>query len=353
VNLALGPLAGALAAGNRALLKPSEATPRTAALLGRAIRDRFTAEEIAVVEGGPDIAEAVSQLPLDHLLFTGSTMIGRMVASAAAPNLVPLTLELGGKSPAFVHPDYPVAEAADRIAIGKLFNAGQTCIAPDYVLLARGKEEVFLEAMRDVVTRRWGEVPGSAAYTSLASDRGYARMVAMLDEARKDGARIERIGGLTPAGSRKLAPHLVFGAKPDSMLLQEEVFGPILPVVTYEAVEDALAFIHARPHPLAFYCFDADLDRARTLLSRVVSGGAVINDTIAHFAQENLPFGGVGQSGMGAYHGRAGFDTFSHRRAIMQASSSSPAHHLLAPPYGKALDLALSALRSSAGKWLG
>lgn len=347
VDLALGPLAGVLAAGNRALLKPSELTPRTSALLAQLVADAFTVDEVAVVEGGADVARAVTELPLDHLVFTGSTHVGRLVAGAAAPNLVPTTLELGGKSPVLIHPEYPVATAADRVAIGKLFNAGQTCIAPDYVLLPRGKETVFLEAFREAVARRWGDF---SQYTSVASDRGLARLDALVASAAAAGARVERVG--EPKGGRRFAPTLVFDLPPDHALLQEEIFGPILPVVVYDRVEDALAFVRARPRPLAFYVFDEDTGRAEQLLAGVVSGGAVINDTLIHFAQENLPFGGVGASGTGAYHGRAGFDRFSHRRGVVAASSYSAAWRVVAPPWGAVLERSVQALLGRLGRFI-
>ena len=353
VNLALGPAAAALGAGNRVLVKPSELTPRTAELLGRAVRDFFTAEEVAVVEGGPEVARAVAELPLDHLFFTGSTAVGKLVARAAAENLVPVTLELGGKSPALVHPDYPVATAAERIALGKLFNAGQTCIAPDYVLLPEGREAVFLEAFRASVQRRWPAVLANEQYTAVVSDRHLARLRALVDDARKKGARVETLGDGDPGGSRRLEPTLVFGATNGMLLMQEEIFGPVLPVLGYRTLDEAVAGINARPRPLAFYCFDEDEARGQATLRRVVSGGACLNDTVVHFAQENLPFGGVGASGSGAYHGVHGFETFSHRRGVVVASALSPARQLLAPPYGRALEAVVSALASKVGRYLG
>lgn len=344
VNLALGPLVAALAAGNRALLKPSEATPRTAALLGRALRDRFSAEEVAVVEGDASVARAVTTLPLDHLFFTGSTTVGTAVALAAAAGLVPVTLELGGKSPVLVGPDAPVAHAAARIAVGKLFNAGQTCIAPDYVLVPRGKVDVFVAAFRDAV-EAMGE---TARQTAVISDRAIARLEGLLAEAEAGGATLERVAQNGPG--RRMAPVLVLRPPPEGRLLSEELFGPVLPILEYDDVEAAITYVQGRPRPLAFYVFEPDERRAAAILSRVVSGGASINDTLVHFGQENLPFGGVGQSGMGAYHGRAGFDSFSHVRGVLSASAWAPARHLLAPPYGRVLNAALAALRGPLGR---
>ena len=338
VNLALGPLAFALAAGNRALIKPSELTPRTSARLAELIAEHFTAEEVAVVEGGADVAREVTALPLDHLLFTGSTRVGRQVAASAAANLTPTTLELGGKSPCLIHPDYPVARAADRIAAGKLFNAGQTCVAPDYVLLAEGQEEAFLAAFRARVDQAYPGLPDNPRYTSVISPQHFERLQRLLDDARAKGARLEQTGGAPDPATRRMAPVLVFGATDQMGVMQEEIFGPILPVRTVRSLDAALEQIADRPHPLAFYYFDEKPGRAREVLRKTTSGGACLNDTLAHFAQEELPFGGVGASGMGAYHGRAGFEAFSHARGVLQASRFSPAHRLQVPPYGKFLE---------------
>ncbi|GDX80804.1 aldehyde dehydrogenase [Deltaproteobacteria bacterium] len=344
VNLALGPMVAALAAGNRVLLKPSEVTPRTAALLGRALRDRFTAEEVAVVEGNAEVARAVTSLPLDHLFFTGSTAVGTLVAQAAAASLVPVTLELGGKSPVLVTRDAPMAHAAARVAVGKLFNAGQTCIAPDYVLLPRGKLDVFVAAFRDAVER----MGPSARQTAVISDRAHARLLALLAEAEAGGATLEHVG--SDGAGRRMAPVLVLHPPAHGRLLTEELFGPVLPILEYDSLDTAIRYVQGRPRPLAFYVFEPDVRRAESLLRRVVSGGASINDTLVHFGQENLPFGGVGQSGVGAYHGRAGFDSFSHIRGVLSASAFAPARHLLAPPYGRLLEGALAALRGPLGR---
>jgi coniferyl-aldehyde dehydrogenase len=251
VNLALGPLAAAFAAGNRVLLKPSELTPTTSALTAQLIRETFAGDEIAVVTGGPDVAQAVSALPLDHLLFTGSTRVGREVARAAASSLTPVTLELGGKSPVLVHPDYPLAHAAARIVIGKLFNAGQTCIAPDYVLVPRGREEAFAQEFRKRVHAQYPDLAQNPDYSAMASPSGYQRMKDLLADAAARGARVESIcPGVPPEQtSRKIAPALVHGATAEMRVLQEEIFGPILPIVTYESLDEALAFIPRRGRP--------------------------------------------------------------------------------------------------------
>ncbi len=340
VSLALCPLAAALAAGNLALVKPSELTPRTAALLGEAIRETFTAEEVAIVEGGPEVAQQVTRLPLDHLFFTGSTQVGRKVALAAAENLVPTTLELGGKSPALVHPDFPIAQAAERIALGKLFNGGQTCIAPDYALLPAGREAAFSQAFHATVQRCYPALGRGPGYTSVINAAHLERLRLLIADARAQGARIEvvRPDGEPPEGSRKLLPTLVFDVDDSMRLMQEEIFGPVLPVMSYRTLDEARAYINAHPHPLALYYFDRDTGRAEELLRHTLSGGACLNDTLIHFAQEELPFGGVGQSGSGAYHGRAGFLTFSHARGVLAASRFFPAKRVQSPPYGELLD---------------
>ena len=229
VNLLLAPLVGALAAGNRAVLKPSELTPRTAELLGEALRERFSADELAVVEGGADVAAELTHLPLDHLFFTGSTAIGRKVAMAAAENLVPVTLELGGKCPAWIHPDYPLARAAERIALGKLFNGGQTCIAPDYVLVADGKDESFAAALETAALRAYPDLPATSDYTSIVNTKHRERLLELLDDAKKRGARLHPIGAAPDPGSRKIAPTLVLGATMEMKVMQEEISAPSSP----------------------------------------------------------------------------------------------------------------------------
>ncbi len=345
VDLALGPLSGALAAGNRALIKPSELTPKTSAAIARAVRDTFTAEEVAVVEGGAEVARELTTLPLDHILFTGSTHVGRLVATAAAQNLTSTTLELGGKSPTVVHPEFPLARAAERIAIGKMFNAGQTCIAPDYVMVKEGTERRFAEEFKAVVARLYPDLANNPDYSSIANPRAYERLKGLLADAEAQGAKCEPLVSLpVQVKSRKLAPTLVFGATDQMKVMQEEIFGPILPVLTYSSLDDALAYVNSHPRPLAFYYFDENARRADDVLRRTISGGACVNDTLLHFAQEDLPFGGVGESGAGAYHGLTGFQTFSHARGVYVSSALSQVGKLQAPPYGKLLERAIAFL---------
>lgn len=328
VNLAVAPAVAAFAAGNRVLIKPSELTPKTSALLAQMFSEYYRAEECAVVTGGPGVAREVTALPFDHLLFTGSTQTGRLVARAAAENLVPTTLELGGKSPALVHGDFELDRAAERIALGKTYNAGQTCIAPDYVLVPKAKAQQLAEAIRKYIVKQH---PNGEGFTSMATDRGLERMGALVADAKAKGAKT--IDTFTATGPRACAPVLLLDVNDSMLVMQEEIFGPLLPIETYESLDEAMARINARPRPLAFYYFDADPDRADDVLSRVISGGACVNDTLVHFAQEDLPFGGVGPSGMGAYHGVKGFETFSHMRGVLVASRASPAYNLLKPPF--------------------
>lgn len=339
VNLALMPLAAALAAGNHVMLKPSEHTPRTSALLKEFLASLFPETQVAVVLGEADVAAAFSALPFDHLFFTGSTEVGRHVMAAAAKNLTPVTLELGGKSPAIIAPDYPIGTAVARIAAGKWLNAGQTCIAPDYVLLPPSKIEAFVEAMRDYVRHAYPEPANSPDYTSVASERQFQRLTAWLAEARARGATVIELGASDPA-RRVLAPTLVVGAPADVRLMQDEIFGPILPLVPADSVDAAIAYVNAHPRPLALYHFDLDPKRVRRVLDRTIAGGVSVNDTVMHIAQSELPFGGIGPSGMGAYHGHAGFLTFTKQKPVLyQARISSLA--LMRPPYGKLADLLL------------
>ncbi len=346
VQLALSPLAGALAAGNRVMIKPSEMTPRTSVLMEDVIAQVFDPAEVAVVQGGPDVARAFTHLPFDHLLFTGSTSVGRQVMQAAADNLVPVTLELGGKSPALIAADYPVEKAAERIAVGKLFNAGQTCIAPDYVLVPRDKQDAFVAAYRDAVSKLYPTLESNPDYTAIISERHHARLRQLIADARERGAQVHEVnpGGETlDAVHRKLAPVVLTDVPDQAQAMQEEIFGPILPVVAYGEVEDACCFIGARPHPLALYLFSHDRATTERVLARTQSGGVAINDTLLHCVQEELPFGGVGPSGMGAYHGEAGFRTFSHARSVFRQARFNGAGMTKAP-YGRRMNRLLSML---------
>jgi coniferyl-aldehyde dehydrogenase len=337
VNLALCPLVAALAAGNRVMIKPSELTPRTADLMAKMLGNLFPQDKVAVALGGPEVGAAFTALPFDHLLFTGSTAVGRRVAQAAAPNLTPVTLELGGKSPCIVAPDAHLAQAATRIASGKLFNAGQTCTAPDYALVPRGQLEPFIAAFQAAAKKLYPTLRDNPDYTAIAADRHYARLAGALAQAREAGVRIvstEAAGEGDLAPVRKIAPTLLIEPGENLTLMQEEIFGPILPVKTYEQLDEAIAFVNGRPRPLALYYFGAGHEGRNQVLARTHAGGVCVNDTLTHFAIEELPFGGVGASGMGAYHGETGFLTFSHRKSVF-LHGPVDTKKFLQPPYGR------------------
>jgi len=335
IYLALGPVVGALAAGNRVLVKMSEAAPATGELLEKLVAASFAPEVLAVVNGGPDVAREFVALPFDHLLFTGSTAVGREVMRAAAANLTPVTLELGGKSPVIVGRDIAVEEAADRILYGKCLNAGQTCIAPDYVLVPEDRIDAFAAAARSAVAKLYPRLRDNPDYTSIINERHRERLAGYLADARAQGARVEEInpGGEDLAGSPKMAPHLVLGATDSMRVMREEIFGPILPLVAYGSLDEAIAYVNARARPLALYVFDHDRAAIERVLAETISGGVTVNETILHVAQEELPFGGVGPSGMGEYHGRAGFETFSKKKAVFFQPRLN-ALRFLRPPYG-------------------
>lgn len=340
IHLALVPLAAAIAAGNRVLLKPSEITPRTSALLARLLAEVFDPGEVGVICGGSEMAQALCHLPLDHLLFTGSTGIGRQVMRTAADNLVPVTLELGGKSPCIVAPDFPLELAARRIAAGKLLNAGQTCVAPDYVLVPRGRELGFIDHFERATAALYPSLERNPDYSAIVNDQHYNRLVGLIDEARRRGAHARLINPASealPAHRRKLAPTLLWHVPEGAAVMVREIFGPILPVLTYDRLQDAVALVNERPAPLALYLFTYDGDHRRLVLDHTRSGGVTINDTLLHAAQDALPFGGVGESGVGAYHGEAGFRSFSHARARFTQSRFN-LMGLIRPPYGPRLD---------------
>jgi coniferyl-aldehyde dehydrogenase len=335
VQLSLGPLITALAAGNRVMLKPSELTPHTSALLAELLGRAFTPDEVCVVQGDGELAAAFAALPFDHLFFTGSTAVGRKVAQAAAANLTPTTLELGGKSPCIIDASCDLHDAAVKIAHGKLLNAGQTCIAPDYILLPRGQEAAFGNAFAQAVARLFPTISGNADYAAIISERHHERLQALLAEAQAGGARLQPAGpDAGNAAQRQMPPVLVFDAPATGRLMQEEIFGPILPVLTYDTPDQAIAHINAHPRPLALYWFGTDTAARDRVLARTVSGGVTVNDTLMHIAHENLPFGGVGDSGWGSYHGEAGFLRLTQQKAVLNQSRWARGD-LFYPPYGK------------------
>jgi coniferyl-aldehyde dehydrogenase len=350
VQLALLPALAALAAGNRVMLKPSELTARTSALLERIVAQHFSADEFAVVTGGPDVGDAFSHLPFDHLFFTGSTAVGRKIALAAAANLTPLTLELGGKSPALIHADADLRVAAPRLATGKLLNAGQTCIAPDYALVPASRVDVLVAAIRDSVASLYPSFRENPDYSSIVNDAHYRRLVALVDDAVQKGARavaLEPGVTTTPSPIRKLAPTMLVGVNDSMAVMKEEIFGPVLPIEAYDSLDQAIDKINARPRPLSLYMFGGDAAARRKVLDRTTAGGVTIDDTLLHFSNEDLPFGGIGASGIGAYHGERGFLTFTHQKAVFIQSRLSFTW-LLRPPYGKRFERVLALLKKIA-----
>ena len=336
VNLALIPLATAIAAGNHVYLKPSEHTPRTSDFLRSLLAEVFPAERVAVALGGAEVGAAFAALPFDHLVFTGSTAVGRKVMAAAAPNLTPLTLELGGKSPAIVADDYPVAKAAARIATGKWFNGGQTCIAPDYVLVPKGKRDALIKALRAEVWARYGEAfTNLGDYTRIVNDGQYARLQGYLDDAAARGVEAVVLAGQADPAQRLMPPTLLLDPGDDAKVMQEEIFGPLLPIKGYRTLDEAIAYVNAHDRPLALYPFSHDTATVEKILHRTLAGGVSVNDTLFHFAIGNLPFGGVGPSGMGAYHAKAGFDAMSKQLPVFRQARVAGGD-LLRPPYAKA-----------------
>ncbi|MGQ0428565.1 MAG: coniferyl aldehyde dehydrogenase [Gammaproteobacteria bacterium] len=333
--LAVSPLTAALAAGNRAMLKLSESTPRFGALFESLIARSFSADEVVAVNGDASVAKAFAALPFDHLLFTGSTHVGRDVMKAASANLTPVTLELGGKSPAIVADGFNLAETAQRLMYGKLMNAGQTCVAPDYALVPEAAIGRFVAACREATQAFYPTLATNPQYTSIINERQFRRLSACIEDARNRGATIHALHDeATDAERRRLSPVAVTDVTDDMRVMQEEIFGPILPVVGYGSIDEAIAYVSARPRPLALYYFGAEDAHLEAVLGRTISGGVTVNNTAFHVVQEDLPFGGVGPSGMGQYHGQAGFDTFSKQKPVFHDGRLSGSK-LLMPPYGK------------------
>jgi aldehyde dehydrogenase (NAD+) len=330
VQLLLAPLVAALAAGNTVVLKPSEMAPATSAILAELVPTYLDGRAVAVVEGGADVAQELLAERFDHILYTGGSEVGKVVMRAAAEHLTPVTLELGGKSPAIVAGDADVDIAAHRIAWGRFANAGQTCVAPDYVLVHRAVEDQFLGGVLRAVHDFYGDDPrASPDYGRIVNDRHFDRLTALIAAG---GYEAVVTGGVGDRAARYLAPTVLAGVQPDAAVMQEEIFGPILPVLTVTDVDEAVRFVNARPAPLAMYLFTNDDAAAERVVERTTSGGVTVNHTMLHVAIPDLPFGGVGASGMGAYHGRAGFDTFSHRRPVL-VKPSHPDLSVLYPPY--------------------
>jgi len=339
--LALGPLMAALAAGNRVMIKPSEITPQTSAVLAELITETFAADHVTVITGGVEVAQAFSSLAFDHLLFTGSTGVGRHVMRAASEHLVPVTLELGGKSPALIDRDFPLDQGVASLIVGKLHNAGQTCVAPDYLLVHESQQDLLVELIRAQVAQMYPRLADNADYTAIVNERHCERLRAYLEDAREKGATLLELnpGDEPPERFReahKLAPTLLLDVDDSMTVMQDEIFGPILPIKTYTDLDEAIAYINSRPRPLAAYVYSFNRKTIARFSERVVSGALSINNTVIHVAQDDLPFGGVGESGMGHYHAREGFETFTHQKAVYRQFSPN-LMHLVAPPYEGAL----------------
>lgn len=338
IFLSIGPLLSALSAGNRVMIKMSEYTPKTSEAIKTMLQEVFPEDQVAVITGEADVGVAFSKLAFDHLLFTGSTSVGRHVMRAAAENLTPVTLELGGKSPAIIHESFPMIDAAERISFGKCFNAGQTCVAPDYILVPRHRIDEFVNAFTQVVSTWYPTVRDNNDFTAVINERQHARLQNYLKDAKEKGAKIIPINPANEefSGTRKMPMTMVLNTNDDMLIEQDEIFGPMLIVKPYDSLEDAINYVNDRDRPLALYYFDYNHDRARYVTEHTHSGGMCINDTLSHVAVDDMPFGGVGPSGMGHYHGREGFLTFSKAKGIFEKGKFNAAKFIF-PPWNKGL----------------
>ncbi|MFW2072464.1 coniferyl aldehyde dehydrogenase [Acinetobacter gerneri] len=341
LNLAFGPLASVFAAGNSAVIKPSELTPQTSELLAQLVPQYFETHELRVVTGDADVGAAFSALAFDHLIFTGSTNVGKHVMRAAAENLVPVTLELGGKSPVIVTEHFDLKNAVERIFTVKTFNAGQICISPDYVMMPKSLNQAFIEHAQNFLQESYAaRFFDNDDYTSIINDKHFTRLQHLLEDAKTKGANIVALGQeseISDRHKRKIVPILVLGVTDDMLIMQEEIFGPILPIKNISSVEQAIEYINAHPRPLAAYYFDDHKERQQYFSEKTVSGGLVINDVMTHVIIDSLPFGGVGASGMGAYHGIHGFKRFSHAKAVVIQSKNAESNQRLRAPYAEKL----------------
>ena len=347
VNLTFGPLAQIFAAGNRAMVKPSEFTPITSDLMAELAAKYFDETELGFVIGGPEVGKAFAGLAFDHLIFTGATPIARHILHAAADNLVPVTLELGGKSPVIISKSADIAQATERVAMGKMMNAGQICLAPDYLLVPKDAESGVIDGLKTAVTAMYPTLLANDDYTSVVNARHRERLQGLLDDAKDKGAEVITVN---PAGedfdntnSNKMPLHILRNVDDGMKVMQEEIFGPLLPVKTYERTEDAIGFVNGRDRPLGLYYFGTDGAEERQVLDRTISGGVTVNDVIFHVSAEDLPFGGIGPSGMGNYHGNDGFRTFSHAKSVYKQPKLDLAGLAgFKPPYGKKTHAALA-----------
>ncbi|WP_281556471.1 coniferyl aldehyde dehydrogenase [Thalassomonas sp. RHCl1] len=335
--LSLGPLTTALAAGNRALIKMSEFTPKTNAVLSKMLGSIFSQDKVAIIAGGPDVAAHFSRQPFDHLLFTGSTRVGKMVMAAAAQNLTPVTLELGGKSPTIIDDTIAIKDAVSRLILGKTLNAGQTCVAPDYILCPKGRIEELKQAFADWFSKMYPDIANNKDYTSIINEAQFERLTAWLEDAREKGAEIIELGddsGAACKEQRKIPLTLVSGVSDDMTLMQEEIFGPLLPIVEYDSLDDAITYVNDRPRPLALYLCSFDEQVQQKVLQQTHAGGVCLNESAMQVAQDDMPFGGVGPSGMGHYHGHEGFLTLSKAKSVLKKGKRNSSS-LAFPPYDK------------------
>ena len=347
VVLTFGPLGSIFAAGNRVMIKPSEFTPRTSDLMKQMFEDNFTEEEVAVVTGGPEVGADFSSLPFDHLLFTGATSVGKHVMRSASENLVPVTLELGGKSPVIVSDTSDVRTSSKRIIAGKTMNAGQICLAPDYVLIPENKLDQFISHVKETVTDLFPTIKDNDDYTSVINERHYSRLTSYIDEAKEKGCEIIEINPANEDFEQqehyKIPPTLLINPDDNLKVMQEEIFGPILPVKTYEKFEETIEYVNKKDRPLGLYYFGSNNDELNTVIEKTTSGGVTVNDVIFHVAQDNAPFGGVGPSGMGSYHGEEGFKNFSHAKTVFTQTKLDSVISVFRPPYGSKAKKALKA----------
>lgn len=341
VGMVFVPMAGILAAGNRAMIKPSEFTEAVSDLMAALVPQYFDETEMAVFTGGTDVGVAFSKLAFDHLIFTGATSVGRHIMRAAADNLVPVTLELGGKSPTFVGKSANIAQAGERIALGKLMNAGQICLAPDYLLVASEQEQAVIASVSAGASKLYPTLLANDDYTSVVNGRNRERLQSYLDDARAKGAELIEVNpgneDFAASNGNKMPLTIVRNPTDDMKVMQEEIFGPILPVKTYAHIDEAIDYVNAHDRPLGLYYFGNDRSEEQRVLTRTISGGVTVNDVLFHNAMEDLPFGGIGPSGMGNYHGFDGFKTFSHAKAVYRQPKLDVAGlGGFKPPYGAA-----------------
>lgn len=352
LQLTLSPMVGAIAAGNRIMLKPSDTTSGIADYMKAEFARIYAEDYVAVCAGGMDMAVAFSSMPFDHLCFTGSTRVGKLVMQAAAKNLVPVTLELGGKSPAVFGTDFNVDKHAKRLMRGKLYNAGQTCIAPDYVMVPKDKRDDLVAMIQQQSSELYPEFVHNDEYTAIQSQGHYDRLKSLLEDAEAKGARVipaSESGDQPDDDARILPPMLVIDPTEDMLVMQDEIFGPILPVITYQNVNEAIGYINGRDHPLALYFFGSNKTERDLVIESTTFGGGCVNETLYHQPQLELPFGGVGSSGIGAYHGKFGYDRFSKASGVFYQARWTPLDFLTAP-YNKWVKKLVSFLIGKAPK---